>query len=86
VQRIRKRRAWRARWRKNRPLETRFTYDYVDRNIPVLDRMFRRRLVGYRSIGYVEADLPPGYSEADDDWTIGRGCSDDIDDDAVEGL
>jgi superfamily II DNA or RNA helicase len=61
-------------------------YDYVDRNIPVLDRMFRRRSVGYRSIGYVEADLPPGYTEADDDWTIGRGWSDDADDEAVEGL
>jgi superfamily II DNA or RNA helicase len=60
-------------------------YDYVDRNIPVLDRMFRRRLVGYRSIGYVEADLPPGYTEADDDWTIGRGWSDE-DDEPVEGL
>ncbi len=60
-------------------------YDYVDRNIPVLERMFRRRLAGYRSIGYVEADLPPGYGEADDDWTIGRGWSDE-DDEAVEGL
>ncbi len=56
-------------------------YDYVDRNIPMLDRMFRRRLAGYRSIGYVEADLPPGYGEADDDWTLGRGWADDLDED-----
>jgi superfamily II DNA or RNA helicase len=48
-------------------------YDYVDRNVPVFDRMFRRRLAGYRSIGYVDAELPPGYGEADDDWTLGRG-------------
>jgi superfamily II DNA or RNA helicase len=58
-------------------------YDYVDRNVPVLERMFRRRLAGYRSIGYVEADLPPGYGEADDDWTLGRGWVDDLDEDEV---
>lgn len=55
-------------------------YDYVDRNVPVLDRMFRRRLAGYRSIGYVEGELPPGY-EADDDWTLGRGWEYESDDD-----
>lgn len=27
-------------------------YDYVDRNIPVLERMFEKRLRGYRAIGY----------------------------------
>jgi len=27
-------------------------YDYVDRNVPVLARMFERRLRGYRAIGY----------------------------------
>jgi superfamily II DNA or RNA helicase len=54
-------------------------YDYVDRSVPVLDRMFRRRLAGYRSIGYVEAELPPGY-EADDDWTLGRGWEDGTND------
>jgi len=41
--------------------------------------MFRRRLAGYRSIGYVEAELPPGYGEADDDWTLGRGWDDSLD-------
>ena len=54
-------------------------YDYVDRNVPVFDRMFRRRLAGYRSIGYVEAELPSGYGEADDDWTLGRGWDDSLD-------
>ena len=53
-------------------------YDYVDRNVPVLERMFRRRLAGYRSIGYVEGELPMGY-EADDDWTLGRGWDDEVD-------
>ena len=33
-------------------------YDYVDRRIPVLTRMYDRRLAGYRSIGYeVESEL-----------------------------
>jgi superfamily II DNA or RNA helicase len=60
-------------------------YDYVDRNVPMLDRMFRRRLAGYRSIGYVEGELPPGY-EADDDWILGRGWEDDLEgDDTNEG-
>ena len=27
-------------------------YDYVDRRVPVLNRMYERRLAGYRSIGY----------------------------------
>jgi superfamily II DNA or RNA helicase len=27
-------------------------YDYVDRRVPVLQRMFERRLRGYRAIGY----------------------------------
>jgi superfamily II DNA or RNA helicase len=53
-------------------------YDYVDRNVPMLDRMFRRRLAGYRSIGYIEGELPFGY-EADDDWTLGRGWDDGVD-------
>jgi superfamily II DNA or RNA helicase len=53
-------------------------YDYVDRNVPMLERMFRRRLAGYRSIGYVEGELPLGY-EADDDWTLGRGWDDEVD-------
>ena len=31
-------------------------FDYVDRRVPVLARMYERRLVGYRSIGYHLAD------------------------------
>jgi len=27
-------------------------YDYVDRSVPVLKRMFERRVRGYRAIGY----------------------------------
>ena len=32
-------------------------YDYVDRQVPVLARMFERRLAGYRSIGYEPEEL-----------------------------
>lgn len=56
-------------------------YDYVDRSVPALDRMFRRRLAGYRSIGYTEGELPPGYGEADDDWALGRGWHESLDED-----
>jgi superfamily II DNA or RNA helicase len=59
-------------------------YDYVDRKVPVLDRMFRRRLAGYRSIGYTEAELPPGYGDADDDWTLGRGWSDEVEEEPAD--
>jgi superfamily II DNA or RNA helicase len=61
-------------------------YDYVDRNVPVLDRMFRRRLAGYRSIGYVVGELPPGYGEADDDWILGRGWAGDMDEDDADEI
>lgn len=31
-------------------------FDYVDRNVPMLLRMFQRRLRGYRAIGYARGD------------------------------
>ena len=39
-------------------------YDYVDREIPMLHRMFEKRLRGYRAIGYARDTLPAGYEEA----------------------
>ncbi|MCO6439575.1 MAG: DEAD/DEAH box helicase [Nitrococcus mobilis] len=33
-------------------------YDYVDRDVPVLARMFGKRLRAYRAMGYVLVDLP----------------------------
>ena len=33
-------------------------FDYVDRNVPMLLRMFQRRLRGYRAIGYARGDSP----------------------------
>lgn len=32
-------------------------YDYVDAQIPVLSRMFEKRLRGYRSMGYTESSI-----------------------------
>jgi superfamily II DNA or RNA helicase len=37
-------------------------YDYVDSRVPVLARMFQRRLVGYRSIGYQPDGMSPSPS------------------------
>ena len=34
-------------------------YDYVDRNVPMLARMFEKRLKGYRAMGY-RVDGEPG--------------------------
>lgn len=43
-------------------------FDYVDRDVPMLLRMFQRRLRGYRAIGYA-----PG------EWPVGdRGISDEL--------
>ncbi len=33
-------------------------FDYVDRDVPMLLRMFQRRLLGYRAIGYVRGEWP----------------------------
>ena len=35
-------------------------YDYVDRAVPMLMRMFEKRLRGYRAIGYAPGGMPPG--------------------------
>lgn len=33
-------------------------YDYVDRDVPMLARMFKKRLKGYRAMGYRIAEVP----------------------------
>ena len=38
-------------------------YDYVDREVPMLLRMFEKRLRGYRAIGYARGEAPLGYAE-----------------------
>lgn len=44
--------------------------DYVDRSIPVLARMFEKRLRGYRPMGYELIEVPPGYAERTNDLLI----------------
>jgi len=38
-------------------------FDYVDRDVPMLLRMFEKRLRGYRAIGYARGEAPLGYGE-----------------------
>ena len=38
-------------------------YDYVDRAVPMLLRMFEKRLPTYRAIGYARGDAPLGFTE-----------------------
>ena len=45
-------------------------FDYVDREVPVLMRMFEKRLRTYRAIGYARGEAPLGCSEAPDEYTV----------------
>jgi superfamily II DNA or RNA helicase len=47
-------------------------YDYVDVQVPMLARMFEKRLRGYRSLGYARGEAPLGFGEIDDDFVLGR--------------
>ena len=42
-------------------------YDYVDRDVPMLARMFERRLRGYRAIGYSTGEIATNF-----EWISGR--------------
>lgn len=42
-------------------------FDYVDRGVPMLLRMFEKRLRGYRAIGYARGETPLGYAEVLDE-------------------
>ncbi len=43
--------------------------DYVDRNVPMLARMFEKRMRGYRAMGYSVGDYAPP-DQVEDDYTI----------------
>ena len=47
-------------------------FDYVDRDVPMLLRMFEKRLRGYRSIRYARGEAPLGYAEPADEVTVER--------------
>jgi len=41
-------------------------FDYVDRAVPMLMKMFEKRLRGYRAIGYARDEAPLGLREIED--------------------
>ncbi len=43
-------------------------FDYVDRAVPKLRRMFEKRLRGYRAIGYAESEVPEGFELLSEQW------------------
>jgi superfamily II DNA or RNA helicase len=45
-------------------------FDYVDRDVPILERMFKKRLRGYRAIGYARGEAPLGYDEVADETVV----------------
>jgi hypothetical protein len=45
-------------------------FDYVDREVPMLLRMFEKRLRGYRAIGYARGEAPLGYAEPQEDTFV----------------
>ncbi|HLY95051.1 MAG TPA: hypothetical protein VKP14_09410 [Gaiellaceae bacterium] len=55
-------------------------FDYVDREVPMLLRMFEKRLRGYRAIGYARGEAPLGYAEPKGDLVV------ENDDDVLRAL
>ena len=45
-------------------------YDYVDSAVPMLFRMFKKRLSTYRAIGYARGEAPLGLAEPPEEHTI----------------
>jgi hypothetical protein len=45
-------------------------FDYADREVPMLLRMFEKRLQGYRAIGHARGEAPLGYAEPEDETTV----------------
>jgi superfamily II DNA or RNA helicase len=45
-------------------------YDYVDRKVPMLMRMFEKRLRTYRAIGYARGEAPLGFGEAPEERVV----------------
>jgi superfamily II DNA or RNA helicase len=45
-------------------------FDYVDRDVPMLLRMFEKRLRGYRGIGYARGEAPLGIAEPGDEMVV----------------
>ncbi len=60
-----------GRLHRNHPAKTEVRiYDYVDRDVPMLLRMFEKRLTTYRAIGYARGGAPRGFAEPAEEQTI----------------
>jgi len=60
-----------GRLHRNHPAKTEVRiYDYVDRDVPMLLRMFEKRLTTYRAIGYARGEAPLGFAESAEEQTI----------------
>ena len=59
-------------------------YDYVDREVPMLLRMFERRLRGYRAIAYARGEAPLGFGEVLDEVRIEYDAERDPASDALD--
>jgi superfamily II DNA or RNA helicase len=55
-------------------------FDYVDREVPMLMRMFDKRMRGYRGIGYAKGDASFGYSDLGDELAV------EYDEDVLQSL
>jgi superfamily II DNA or RNA helicase len=58
-------------------------FDYVDRDVPMLARMFAKRQRGYRSLGYAEGELPDKFEMIAEEWS---GASAEFDGDVEEDI
>ena len=56
-------------------------FDYVDHDVPMLRRMFEKRLRGYRAIGYARGEAPLGYG-----LELGNEITVEYDEDALRSL
>lgn len=65
---------------RSRPGSFSAKFDYVDRDVPILERMFKKRLRGYRAIGYARGEAPLGYGEFADEMVV------EYDQDALRSL
>ena len=60
-----------GRLHRNHPAKTEVRiYDYVDRDVPMLLRMFEKRLTTYRAIGYARGEARLGFGEPAEEQTI----------------
>ena len=55
-------------------------FDYVDREVPMLLRMFEKRLRAYRGIGYARGEAPLGFAEPRDELMV------EYDEDVLQSL